>query len=534
MTNQTISIEELQAENAKLQNQLEELTAKYDWLLEKYQLKVNKVFGRSRQVIDGQTVLEGVFDEAEIEADTSQPDPSFEEVTETVRKTVRKYTGQKEDKLGLLPVERIDHELPEDERSCQLCGKPLPELAPIVHRRVEVIPAQVKVIEDVQHVYAGCKCDENVRDNAGIVNAPMPTPAIPHSIATESTIAYVIVQKYQFGLPLYRQEAQWRMIDLHISRQTMANWIILATDLWLALIYERMHQLLLQRDIIMADETTLQVLHEKGRPATSKSYMWLYRSGRDGPPIVLFNYQTTRAAKHPAKFLTGFKGYLCTDGYASYYSLPSVTNCSCWAHARAKFHDAFKALPEKSQNKTCAAYEGIQFCDELFDIERELCDKTPQERYDARLQKSQPVLDEFKKWLDFMRPRAARKTHLGIAVNYCLKLWSTLCNFMKDGRLEIDNNRSERSIKMLVIGRKGWLFSNSPKGADASAIAYSIVESAKENGLKPFEYIQFLLKSMPNLNIKDQNVLDSFLPWSDAIPDSCRINTLPKSNDNQP
>ena len=533
-TNQTVSIEKLQAENALLkrqledvaaryENQLDELTAKYEWLLEKYRLKVKKVFGRSSEVVNGQILLEGVFDEAESEADPSLPEPSIEDATKDIPKRPIRYIGQKEDKFGFLPVERIDHELPEDERSCDICGTPAPELAPIVSRRIEVIPAQIKVIEDVRHVYAGCRCEEDIREGSGIVNAPMPERAIPHSIATESTIAYVIAQKYQFGLPLYRQEAQWQMLDIRISRQTMANWIMLSADLWLRLIYERMYPLLLQRDIIMADESTLQVLEEKGRLATSKSYMWLYRSGRDGPPIVLFDYQTSRAAKHPEKFLEGFKGYLCTDGYAGYYNLPFVTNCSCWSHARRKFHDAYKALPAKAQNKTCAAYEGLQFCDRLFDVERELRNKTAQERYDGRLLKSQAILEEFKQWLNYMRPRAVKKSQLGTAVNYCLNYWDTLCNFMKDGRLECDNNRSERDIKMYAIGRKNWLFSKSAKGATASAIAYSLVMTARENGLKPFEYVKFLLESLPNLNVKDQSVLDSFLPWSDSIPQSCRI-----------
>jgi hypothetical protein len=302
----------------------------------------------------------------------------------------------------------------------------------------------------------------------------------------------------------------------------MANWIIAASELWLNLIYERMRQLLLTRDILCADETTLQVLHEKDRPSTSKSYMWLFRSGRDGPPIVLFDYQTTRAAKHPFKFLKGFSGYLCTDGYAAYYSLPGVSNVSCWSHARRKFDEALKAMPKTAPDKPCLAKEGFSFCNQLFAIERKYHDVTPEDRFKGRLLESQPVLDTFKNWLERQNSRVAPKTHLGMAIKYCLNLWPSLCAFMRDGRLEIDNNRSERSIKMFVIGRKGWLFSNTPKGATASAIAYSVIETAKENGLKPFEYLCFLLRSLPNSNVKDQSVLDNLLPWSDTLPDSCR------------
>ena len=522
---QTIPLEQHQAEIANLQARLDELTAQYEWLLEKYKQKVRKVFGRSREVVNGQMVMEGVFDEAEVEADATQPEPTVEEVIEPIAKITKKYIGQKKEKLDGLPVERIDYELPAEERLCENCGNPLPELKPNVRRRIEVIPAQIKVVEEVRHVYADCnKCKTNDSE-ANIVYAPMPESAVPHSIATESTIAYVIVQKYQFGLPLYRQESQWRMVDLRISRQTMATWVILASDTWLRLLYERMHQLLLQRDIIMADESTLQVLHEKDRPATAKSYMWLFRSGRDGPPIILFNYQTTRAAKHPEKFLIGFNGYLCTDGYAAYYNLPSVINVSCFAHARRKFYDAFMSLPKQARTKASAAYQGLDFCNRLFDVERDLLDCTPQERFDERIKLSRPILDEFKHWLDLMHPKAANQSQLGKAVNYTLNLWATLCNFMKDGRLEISNNTSEKNFKGYVTGRKGWLFANTPNGATASAIAFSIVQTAIENGLKPYEYIQYLLKSLPNSNVKDQTVLDSFLPWSYSIPDSCKIKT---------
>jgi len=520
----TIPYEQYQADIAKLQARLDELTAKYDRLLEKYMLKVRKVFGRSREMVNGQTVIEGVFNEAEAEADTTQPEPTVEEVTEPITKLVRKYTGQKQAKLEGLPVERIDYELPEEERNCNKCGEPLPELKPVVRTRIEVIPAQVKVVEEVKHVYAPCvKCDtEDEEEGHGILNASMPEAAIPHCMATESTVAFVIVEKYQYGLPLNRQETMWRMADLNISRQTMSNWVILASEMWLSKIYDRMHDILTQRDIIMADESGLQVLQEEGRPATAKSFMWLYRSGT-GPPIILFDYQETRGAKHPQKFLRGFNGYLCTDGYAAYYNWPSVTNVSCWAHARRGFYDAFMSLPKKARTKETASYQGLHFCDRLFDVERPLRGADPQERYNERLLKSRPILDEFKKWLDLMRPKAEDKSNLGKAVKYSLNQWATLCNFLLDGRLGIDNNASERSIKNYAIGRKGWLFSNTPRGAGASAVAYSIVQTSVANKLKPFEYIQYLLKNMSNSDVKEQSVLDSFLPWSESIPETCRI-----------
>ena len=516
------SIEQYEAEIANLQAQIDELTKKYEWLLEKYKLKLKKIFGRSREIVNGQTVIEGVFNEAEVEVEPSQPEPTVDEITEPITKLVKKYQGQKKAKLEGLPSERIVYDISEKERNCVKCGTPLPELKPVIRTRIEVIPAQVKVLVEEQHVYGPCPCDIEEHDHCNIINASMPVAAIPHSIATEATIAYVIVEKYLYGIPLNRQETMWRMADLNISRKTMSNWVILATDIWLKQIYERMHVMLLQRDIIMADETTLQVIHEKDRPAMSKSFMWLYRSGT-GPPIILFEYQETREAKHPLKYLSGFSGYLCTDGYAAYYNWPSVINVSCFAHARRNFYEAFMALPKSAQKKSTAAYQGLNYCNMLFDVERGLHNKEPIERYNDRLLNSQPILDEFKRWLDLMRPRAETQSHLGKAVKYCLNRWDSLCNFMLDGRLEIDNNASERNIRNYVIGRKGWLFANTPNGATASSIAYSIVQTAVANNLKPFEYIQYLLRVLPNTIIKEQADIDSFLPWSDSMPDYCKM-----------
>jgi len=255
--------------------------------------------------------------------------------------------------------------------------------------------------------------------------------------------------------------------------------------------------------------------------------MWLYRTGRGEDPIILYDYQTTRAGKHPARFLEKFKGYLHVDGYEGYTSLPEVKLVGCWAHARRYFVDALKAMPARNseaggavricKDKTpTATDEGLAFCNKLFEIERELHEVTPAERYEGRLQKSKPVLDEFRQWLQYQKSRVAPKTPLGKAVNYCRNQWDKLTAFLMDGRLEIDNNRSERSIKPFVIGRKNWLFSNTPEGAASSATVYSLVETAKENGLNPFEYLKYLLDNLPNSDISDDKVLDRFMPWSET------------------
>lgn len=195
----------------------------------------------------------------------------------------------------------------------------------------------------------------------------------------------------------------------------------------------------------------------------------------------------------------------------------------CWAHARRKFDEALKALPDSKRSAAVTAKEGLEFCNRLFAIERELKEATPKKRYEIRLVRSQPVLDAFLVWLNKLSLEVLPKSAFGQAIKYCLNQWNKLEAFMQDGRLELDNNRGERSIKPFVIGRKNWMFANTPRGARASAIIYSIIETAKENGLNPSHYLTYLFEKLPNLDIKDLNALDQLLPWSDSLPISCRV-----------
>lgn len=224
------------------------------------------------------------------------------------------------------------------------------------------------------------------------------------------------------------------------------------------------------------------------------------------------------------KFLEGFQGhYLCTDGYAGYNLMSSITRVCCISHALRKFDEALKALPKMDKDKPCAAREGLEYCNRIFKIEENLQDITDEKRYEERLKMSKPVLEEFHTWLKQQRSRLTPKSATGMAVRYCLDLWKELTNFLLDGRLYVDNNISERSFKAYAVCRKNFLFCNTPKGATASAIVFSILETAKENGLKPFEYMKYLLEQLPNSNVKDQTVLDSLLPWSDELLESCRV-----------
>jgi transposase len=460
-----------------------------------------------------------MFNEAEDSANSKLEEPTVETITYQRKK---KQVGQREDKLKDLPVEVIEYRLGEHEQVCSVCQSKLHEMSTQVRQELKVIPAQVKLVKHIQYIYA-CRQCEKEQDKTPIIKAKMPNPILPGSLASPSIVAYIIDQKYTNSMPLYRQEQQLSRLGIELSRQTMANWILNTADPWLKVIYDRMHELLLMRDILHADETTLQVLKEPGRPAESKSYMWLYRTGREGPPIILYEYQTTRASKHPERFLSKFKGYLQTDGYNGYGNLVIVTLVGCWAHARRKFTEALKALPAAQKDKPVAASTGLDYCNKLFAIERQLKNISDKERCEKRLELSKPLLGEFYAWLKKQRQQTLPKSAFGQAITYCLNQWDNLNNFLLDGRLEIDNNRAERSIKPFIIGRKNFLFSNTPRGARGSAIIYSIIETAKENNLKPYDYLVHVFEQLPNIDINDPAAVDNLMPWSDALPEQCRM-----------
>lgn len=516
MNNTAETIEELQNRCFLQEQQIAELTAKLSWFEEQFRLSQQKRFGcSSEQTNRGQMQL---FNEAEKEAKSSSPEPTMEEITYQRRKK----QGRREAQIKDLPVETIEYRLSPEEQVCSCCGGDLHEMSTEVRQELKIIPAQVSVVKHVRYVYACRRCErEDIK--TPIVTAPMPAPVLPGSLVSPSAMAHIMTQKYVEGMPLYRQEQQLARLGIELSRQTLANWMIQGAERWLGLLYERMHEHLLKQDILHADETTLQVLREPGRSTASTSYLWLYRTGRECPAMVLYDYRTTRASKHPRQFLSGFNGYLHVDGYAGYNGLPGITLVGCWAHARRKFDEALKALPAGQRNAAVAAKEGLDFCNQLFAIEREIRDATPEERYKIRLERSRPVMEAFSAWLKQQTPRVLPKSAFGQAINYCRNQWGKLEAFLQDGRLELDNNRSERSIKPFVIGRKNWLFANTPKGAKASATIYSIVESSKENGLNPFNYLQYLFEKLPNMDIRDQSSIDELLPWSSTLPSECRV-----------
>lgn len=292
----TISIEELQKRCEYLEQANAELMAKLKWFEEQFRLSRQRQFGKSSEKTPPEQLT--LFNEAESEANPKLPEPDFEEITYRRRKS----KGVREELLKELPVETIEYRLPADEQICSCCGGFLHEMSTEVRTELKIVPAQVSVVKHVRYVYSCRNCEKN-EVSTPIATAPMPAPVIPKSLASPSAIAYAIEQKFVQGVPLYRQEQQFERLGIALSRQTISNWLLETSRRYLRPLYERMHAHLLQRDILLADETTLQVLKEPGRSAQSTSYMWLYRTGREGPPIVLYDYQTTRSGKHPEQFL---------------------------------------------------------------------------------------------------------------------------------------------------------------------------------------------------------------------------------------
>ena len=466
MENVICQLEELKTKYSELEHKTSELEDKSSYLEEKnselaklvayyeecFRLSKHRQFGQSSEKADSdsrQILL--VFDEAENEAEVKIPEPSVEEITYTRRRC----TGSKEDNFETLPVESIVHSIPEEARVCPECGGPMHIMGHERRRELEIIPAQVKIVEHEREVYSCRRCEhENIK--VPVIKAPMPEAPIKGSAASASSIAHIMVQKYMNALPLYRQEMSFLNEGFFLSRQTMANWLIRASSDWLEPLYEQMRQRILQEEILHADETVVQVLKEPGRSSRRESFMWLYRTGRyTKTPAVLYEYRETRSSAHPKRFLEDFKGVEA-------------------------------APPEEKTNSV--SQKGLDFCSRLFELEREYEHLTPEERHKKRAEQSKPVSEAFFTWASSVC--ALPKSALGKALHYALEQRPYLETFYLDGRLELSNNRAERSIKPFVIGRKNWLFCCTPKGAKSSSIIYSIIETAKENRLRPFEYLK--------------------------------------------
>ena len=502
------------AEYESLKEHCAQLESELNWLKEQLQINKKKTFGSSSERLnDLYEVISLLFNEAELIEDIDE---------KPVETTVKEHTRKKKkgcfDKLPEnIETYTVKHELNEEERKCPECGEEMEVIGKKITKHLEMIPAQIRIREDVYYTYACKRCHENEADTP-VLETPQPNPVIKGSFAFAEAIAHLMTQKFVMHSPLYRQEQELRQKSIELSRQTMSNWFVTASKLWLEPLYEKLKEQLLKENVLHADETTLKVLRTKDKPTTTKSYMWLYRtSGCTENPIVLYDYQPNRKAENAENFLKEFKGFLHTDGYKAYRGIDDVTIVGCWAHARRRFCEALEVLPE-AQRKDSVAETALEYCGKLYAVEKKIKDMSFEDRLKERQKHSKPLLDAFFAWAKTLSG-IAPKSKLGKAVHYLIEEEQYLRRYIKDGRLEIDNNRAERSIKPFVIGRKNWLFANTPSGAKASATVFSIIETAKENGLEPYEYLRYIFTKTPNLH-KDET-MDVLLPWN--APVICRV-----------
>jgi transposase len=428
-------ISELEQENKRLHKTVDYLT--------------RKLFGSSSEKTAALSLGQlSLFDEAEIEADPNAPEPDLKQVEGYRRK---KFKGQRAELLKDLPRIKRLCTLVEEDRFCEVCETALVSVGEeFIRTEIEFIPAEVRVIDYYRETFECRTCRKN--GESYIEKSPMPYPVIQHSMASPSTVAWVMHQKFVNALPLYRQEKEWKTLGVKLSRATMANWVMTASRDWLTPIVDLMHQKLLKEKHLHVDETTVQVMNEEGRKNTTSSYMWVYSTGQHSEtPIRIFEYQPGRSGNYPQEFLKGFEGYLHTDAFSGYKKVPEVTRCLCWSHLRRYFVDA---LPKdiKSPEATLPS-QGIAFCNKLFEIKKTLEDLSSEKRKAERLKQEKPVLDAFWAWVESTKTSILPKSKLSEAMNYSINQKIELMNYLKDGNCSISNNLAENSIRPFTIGR---------------------------------------------------------------------------------
>jgi transposase len=460
--------------------------------------KLHRFAPRSEKHIDR------LFNEAEEAADEEDSDDSDDvvDLPDTGLPPVDSTAGKKRGRRPLpedLPRERVEYDLPDDQKACPCCDSQMHRMGEAVTEQLH-IEVKAKVLQNVRFKYACRHCDRT-GITTPVVIAPMPTQPLPGSIATASTLAFALVHKYVDGTPLYRVAQTFERAGVPISRGALAHWVIASSEKHLHRIYDALKLRLRSQALIHGDETTVQVLKEKDKEATSTSYMWAYRSGEDSDePIVLLDYRPGRGQIHPQTFLGDYRGILVSDGYTAWRTLHGATHVGCMAHSRRRFVEALKTR----KNGGGPPEQALRFFEQLYRIERQARDRKPdtgETQADCihrfRQQHSLPVLNALKTWLDDIAPKVVPDTKLGDAVSYTLNQWDYLTRYTRDGRMPIDNNILERDIRVFATGRKSWLFSDTVDGAKASAVIYSLMLTCRACGVDPLTWLRHVLTELP-------------------------------------
>lgn len=489
-------------------------------LEEQLRLAAHKRFGASSEKANPDQFR--FFNEAE--AVSAAPDSDAQ--TEITVPAHKRAKGGRKPLDPDLPRVRIEHDIAETEKLCP-CGSGhiRPRIGEMVSEQADIVPARVQVLQHVRFKYGPCRvCDgvfpagAEASEPRAVIVAPLPSQPIPKSIASPGTCAFVVTAKYADGLPLYRLEKILARYGLDVSRGTLAAWMIRLGDLVVPLM-NLMEDTQAAYDILQMDETSVQVLKEDGRAAQTKSLMWVRRGGPPDKPVILFNYAPTRSGAVAWHLTEDFEGYLQSDGYSGYDAVgkrEDVIHVGCLAHARRKFDEALKV--QKKTGRGGLAAQGLALIQKLYRVEKTAREAgmSAQARKRLRDDKARPVWAELRQWLDRVHRHAPPSTNIGKALTYLDNQWPNLIRVLDDGRLEVDNNLCENTIRPFVLGRKAWLFSDTPAGAEASARLYSLIETAKANGREPYDYLKRVFIELPKATTLAE--IEALLPWNVAPP----------------
>ena len=530
---------ELRSQLAVLTDELKRTNQQMQVILEKWNLAQANRFGRSSEKMGYDTgtcqqlelavMYAECFNEAEATVNETPPDePDMEEVTVTAHKR-KKHAGKREEDLKDLPhAEPIISTLTEEELLEQL-GPGYRQLKDEVYQRLEFHPSSFEVKEYHICVYVSA-------DGKKFAKAKRPQADLfRNSIATPSLLAGILNYKYVNALPVHRLAQDFKRSEVNISPQVMCNWVIKSSEIYFSLVYDWMKDVLLKQPVVQADETTLKV-NRDGRKAGSSSYMWVYITGEhddSGKKIVLYDYCRTRSTEHLREFLSSYKGILVSDGYQSYHTFSkeqSLTSAGCWTHCRRRFVNAIKAaqkdLPEEAL-KNSIAYQALARISAIYKLDGSWKERTSEYRMEHRQRILKPLVDEYFDWVkeQIKTCNVLPKSETGEGLSYSINQEKYLRAFLDNGDIPIDNSACERAIRPFCVGRKNWNVIDTVEGAQASAIVYSIAETAKANNLKPYQYFEYLLTELPERisRKKDSTFsLDDLMPWSPKLPMSCR------------
>jgi len=481
-----------------LQNKYEAAQEEIQSIYQKYKAALSKYFSPTKEKISmEQSGQLGLFNECETFTDEDKKEKPVEAEDNI---TIKEYTRKKGGKRKLpefLPTEEHIYELSESERECKYCGKTHPVIGEERTEELDIIPMQIKKVVHIAKKYGPCSCDEFLHSgDKEIIKAEKPKRIIPYSFVSPGLLSYVIDMKYNYAMPFYRLSKKFDAIETEISRATLCNWSMLAAEKC-EILYLSMLDYIKENKVIQMDETSVQVLHEDGRAAETKSFMWVMRGGDIKKKLTFFHYSPTRNSTVPINLLKGFNGFLQTDGYEGYSKAVieyNLTHVGCLAHIRRKFFDALK-----SDKKSKTAAHGLKLITRIYAIEKKFREENllPEEFVKKRKVEIAPILSEFKSWLDEKQVYITPTSDAGKAVNYALGQWNNFINYLNSAELTPDNNIIENAIRPFVIGRKNWLFSNTPRGARSSAVLYSLVESAKDNNLNVYNYLRYIFTKLP-------------------------------------